>query len=70
MQTSKKFSKRINYNVLKTAFPDTMDEKEDDEEDEKLDEKADEYMDDDMKEFQRMRGEQYDEEMDYYEQEA
>jgi hypothetical protein len=60
METNKKFSKRINYNALKAALPDVVDEKEeDDEEDFKMDEEVEPEhgeMDDGMRELKRLQG--------------
>lgn len=50
MKNNKQFSKRINYNALKSALPDMLDEKIDEKDDDEYDDKEDEEKEDDAKE--------------------
>jgi Brf1-like TBP-binding domain len=69
MKNNKQFSKRINYNALKSALPDALDEKDDeDDEDFKEDETVVDEDEDPMREFKKMQYQSDHDPADFYEE--
>jgi hypothetical protein len=70
MKNNKQFSKRINYNALKSALPDALDEKEDEDDDDfKEDETVvDEDEDPTIREFKKMQYQSDHDPADFYEE--